>query len=88
MIYRLPDKKPSETMKGLWFDFANHLLTGETISEATVDGDLAENVTISGTRVVWDATGGTDGQTARFVVTATGSMGSIRVEIAEMVING
>jgi len=81
MIYRLPDKQPSETMKGLWVDFAGKLLAGETISTATVTGSVAgvvQNKQTNGTIVTWDATAGTSGVRVDFVVMVTGSLGSIR----------
>lgn len=89
MSYRLPDKQPNETIKGLWIDFQNKLLTGETISIGTVTGSVGgvvQNVQTSGTRITWDATAGTAGDVVIFTISVTGSLGSIRDAAAMMVI--
>ena len=89
MRYRLPDKAPEETIKGLWIDFKNKLLTDEVIVSATVTASnaaVAQNIQHGDTRITWDASGGTSGEIVLFAVTATGSMGSIREAEAIMFI--
>jgi len=89
MTYRLPDKQPGETIKGLYIDFVNLFLTGETISSATItasDPTVMQNMQISGTRVSWDATVGIAGEGVIFAVAATGNQGSIRDAEALMMI--
>lgn len=81
MIYRLPDKQPNEIIKGLYIDFAAKLLTGETIIEAAVTGSVmgvVENVQTSGSKIVWDVTGGADRDAVKITIVATGSLGSVR----------
>lgn len=80
MIYQFPDKQPNEIKKGLYFDFAGKLLTGETIADATVTGSVAGvmgNVQTVGTKIVWDATGGSNRDAVKITVVATGSLGSV-----------
>lgn len=89
MIYTLPAKLASETIKGVWLDFKNRLQDGETISSKTVtasDATVLQNVQISGTRITWDAVGGTPGTTVIFTITVTGSLGSVRSAEAVMLI--
>lgn len=81
-MLRLPDKQPGETWPGLFVDFANRLLSGETIASATVTCSVAallkaDSKAIDSTRITWAATAGTDGDVGVFTVKATGSMGSI-----------
>lgn len=81
MIYRLPDKQPNETIKGLFVDFDNKFLPGEVVIKASVIGSVngvIDNVQMTGTKVVWDVTGGTNKDTVKIFVVATGSLGSIR----------
>lgn len=89
MIYRLPDKQPNETIKGLFIDFANKLLAGETIVTGTVTGTVSgivENVQTVGSKIVWDVTGGADKDVVEMTIVATGSLGSIREANAMMII--
>ena len=89
MIYRFPDKQPSETIKGLFIDFAAALLAGETITTGMVTGSVAgiiQNVQVSGSKIVWDVTGGADRDAVKITIVATGSLGSIREANAIMMI--
>jgi hypothetical protein len=81
MIYRLPDKQPGETIKGIYIDFASKLLTGETITTGSVTGSVTgvvQNVQTVGSKIVWDVTGGADRDAVKITIVATGSLGSIR----------
>lgn len=89
MIYRFPDKQPNETIKGLYIDFANKLLTGETITTGTAIGSVAgvvENVQTVDSKITWDCTGGTARDAVKITIVVTGSLGSIREANALMMI--
>lgn len=84
--YTLPSKYTGEKITGLFFDFKNHLGTGETIQQAIVTStpNLHSNVQWLGTVVSWDIDGGSVGDMIAITVKAIGTQGSIRFAYAKM----
>lgn len=83
MVPQLSPKQPGETVQGCYIDFRKRLLTGETVTSATVTSSIEGmvspgSVEWSGTVVSWAATGGTNGDNTVFTAVATGSLGSVR----------
>lgn len=76
-------KQPWEELPGKYVDFANLLLSGETISTAEVTCSVPAllkdgSVNASGTVVSFTITGGVDGDYGVFTVRVTGTLGTKR----------
>lgn len=82
----LPSKYTGEKITGLFFDFKNHLSTGETIQQGIITStpNLHSNVEWLGTVVSWDMDGGSVGDMVAVTVKVIGTQGSIRFAHAKM----
>lgn len=83
-------KYPLEVKKGRYFDFSNVLLTGETVTSATVTSvpsNLASNKSVVGNKVLFDVTGGSPRTTITITVIATGSLGTVAEAQGTMYVN-
>ena len=87
-IFSFPPKFPEEKIVGLYFNFVNRLMPGEIITNANVVStpEIHSNTQYLETTVSFDVSGGKTGDVCQIVVTATGSMGSIREAKGSLVI--
>ena len=85
--FTLPSKYPAEIVKGLYVDFKNRFVSGETVASCTVTtvpAGMATNVQYLGTVVSWDTSGGNARDKITFTISATGTEGSKRIAQATM----